>query len=54
MLLATKKPAESGTWRVFRVFLVAGAGLALKLQHWQVENKAGLIGCFDALFSACA
>lgn len=32
------------------VSVVAGAGLVLKLQKSQVENKAGLCGCFSALF----
>lgn len=36
------------------VSVVAGAGLVLKLQKSQVENKAGLCGCFSALFFACA
>ncbi|QHC36839.1 hypothetical protein FMA36_16165 [Komagataeibacter xylinus] len=34
--------------------LVAGAGLLLSLRQPQVESKAGLIGCFNELFSAHA
>lgn len=34
--------------------LVAGAGLVLNLRQPQVENEAGLIGCFNELFSAHA
>ena len=36
------------------VILVAGAGLLLSLRQPQVESKAGLIGCFNELFSAHA
>lgn len=34
--------------------MVAGAGLLLSLRQQQVESKAGLIGCFNALFSTHA
>jgi hypothetical protein len=34
--------------------VVAGAGLMLKLRQSQIENKAGLTGCFNALFFAYA
>lgn len=36
------------------VSVVAGAGLLLSLQQSQVESKAGLMGCFNELFSAHA
>jgi hypothetical protein len=34
------------------VSVVAGAGLVLSLRQSHVENKAGLINCFNGLFSA--
>lgn len=35
-------------------YMDAGVGSTLKLQQSQVENKAGLIDCFNALFSTYA
>ena len=34
--------------------MVAGAGLLLKLQKSQFENKEQLIDCFDKIFSTHA
>ncbi|GBQ42092.1 resolvase [Komagataeibacter saccharivorans] len=52
---ATVHP-DSGVLDAFvsQVSLVAGTGLVLNLRQPQVENEAGLIGCFNELFSAHA
>jgi len=52
---ATVHP-DSGVLDAFisQISLVAGAGLLLSLRQPQVESKAGLIGCFNELFSAHA
>jgi len=52
---ATVHP-DSGVLNAFisQASLVAGAGLVLSLRQPQVESKAGLIGCFNELFSARA
>lgn len=52
----TQKSANAGMRSRFdprsQFEMVAGAGLVLSLRQPQVENKTGLISCFNELFSA--
>jgi len=49
-----KNPLSHQDGGVLKLDMVAGAGLLLSLRQPQVESKAGLIGCFNELFSAHA